>query len=86
MYVQQTAGLDSDDAATLLSVLARVREGDFTARMPVDWIGGAGKVVGGERDRCLEAGANDYITKPVDTAELINAIEPWLPAKATPAA
>jgi CheY-like chemotaxis protein len=38
-----------------------------------------GKVVGGERGRCLAAGASDYIPKPVDTAELLAALEEWLP-------
>ena len=42
-----------------------------------------GKVVPGERQRCLDAGANDYVPKPVDTDELIAAIGPWLPS--TPA-
>jgi signal transduction histidine kinase/CheY-like chemotaxis protein/HAMP domain-containing protein len=39
-----------------------------------------GKVVTGERQRCLAAGANDYVPKPVDTVELLTAIGPWLPA------
>ena len=39
-----------------------------------------GKVVPGERDRCLQAGANEYIAKPVSTEELLAAIGPWLPA------
>jgi CheY-like chemotaxis protein len=38
-----------------------------------------GKVVGGERERCMAAGANDYVPKPVDTDELLAAIGPWLP-------
>jgi signal transduction histidine kinase/HAMP domain-containing protein/ActR/RegA family two-component response regulator len=38
-----------------------------------------GKVVGSERERCMQAGASDYITKPVDTAELLQAIGEWLP-------
>jgi CheY-like chemotaxis protein len=42
-----------------------------------------GKVVFGERQRCLDAGANDYVPKPVDTVELLTAIGPWLPT--TPA-
>ena len=33
----------------------------------------------GERKRCLDAGASDYIPKPVDTAELLHALGQWLP-------
>ena len=33
----------------------------------------------GERERCIDAGANDYVPKPVDTAELLAALRPWLP-------
>ena len=35
-------------------------------------------VVPGERERCIDAGANDYVPKPVNTAELVAAIWPWL--------
>ncbi len=38
-----------------------------------------GKAMAGERQRCLDAGANDYVPKPVDTAELFAALRPWLP-------
>ena len=37
-----------------------------------------GKVVSGERERCLAAGATDYVPKPVNTAELLAVLEPWL--------
>jgi CheY-like chemotaxis protein len=37
------------------------------------------KAVEGERNRCLAAGASDYIPKPVNTAELMGAIGHWLP-------
>jgi len=33
----------------------------------------------GERERCIAAGANDYVPKPVDTSELVATISPWLP-------
>ena len=33
-----------------------------------------GKVVTGERERCLDAGANEYVSKPVDSAGLLRAI------------
>jgi signal transduction histidine kinase/HAMP domain-containing protein len=38
-----------------------------------------GKVVPGERARCLDAGANDYIPKPVGTIDLLAAVGPWMP-------
>ncbi len=38
-----------------------------------------GKVMAGERMRCMDAGANDYVPKPVDRAELFAALRPWLP-------
>ena len=41
-----------------------------------------GKVVAGERQRCIDAGANDYVPKPVDQAELLAALRPWLPTSA----
>ena len=37
------------------------------------------KAMKGERDRCLEAGASDYLTKPIDTDELLGALSKWLP-------
>ncbi len=44
------------------------------------------KVMAGERERCFDAGANDYVPKPVDSAELFAALRPWLPTTAQPAA
>src|SRR5664280_2482778 len=38
---------DPIDAKVLLGVLAQVKAGDFTARMPLDWTGVAGKVADG---------------------------------------
>ena len=41
---QQPASDDRLDEAVLLNVLSDVKSGDFTARMPVEWTGVAGKI------------------------------------------
>ncbi len=35
----------------------------------------------GDRDKSLAAGASDYVTKPVDTEELLTCMERWLPSR-----
>lgn len=35
-------------------------------------------IMPGDRERCLEAGANDYLSKPVSLPVLLKAIETWL--------
>ena len=60
-----------DGYATMEAIRQRPQFGD----LPI--IAVTGKVVGGERERCIAAGASDYIPKPVDTAELLNAIGKW---------
>jgi CheY-like chemotaxis protein len=54
-----------------------IRKIDRYENLPI--IAVTGKVMGGERKRCLDAGATDYIPKPVGTTDLLGAIRPWLP-------
>jgi CheY-like chemotaxis protein len=37
-------------------------------------------VEAGERQRCIDAGATAYVTKPVDTASLLLVLGEWLPS------
>jgi signal transduction histidine kinase/HAMP domain-containing protein/ActR/RegA family two-component response regulator len=62
------------------ATIRAIREMPGFASLPI--IAVTGKVVAGERERCLEAGANDYVPKPVNTIELLAAIGPWLPIAA----
>ena len=61
-----------------------IRARDQFASLPI--IALTGKAATGERERCIDAGADDYVPKPVDTAELLAALRPWLPATAQPTA
>jgi len=36
------------------------------------------KAMSGDRDKCIEAGASDYIAKPVDTERLLSLLRVWL--------
>ncbi len=58
------------------AVMRAIREVDRLASLPI--IAVTAKAVPGERERCIEAGATDYVPKPVGTAELLTAIGPWL--------
>jgi CheY-like chemotaxis protein len=36
------------------------------------------KAMKGDRERCIEAGASDYVAKPVDTERLLSTVRLWL--------
>ncbi len=84
--LQRTSDID----IVLMDILMPIMDGYETMReiraleqfkaLPI--IAVTAKVMSGERQRCLDAGASDYVPKPIDTAELLAVLQPWLPATA----
>jgi signal transduction histidine kinase/CheY-like chemotaxis protein/HAMP domain-containing protein len=58
------------------ATMAAIRQMPRFEGLPI--IAVTARAMPGDREKSLAAGANDYVTKPVDTDELLNCMERWL--------
>jgi len=56
--------------------ITRIRRNPRLRHLPI--IAVTAKAMAGDRERCIQAGASDYISKPVDIDQLLSLLRIWL--------
>ncbi|MBF0260607.1 MAG: PAS domain S-box protein [Magnetococcales bacterium] len=62
-----------------LTATKRIRRDKCSAEVPI--IAMTANAMNGDREKCLDAGMNDHIAKPVDPDEMYTTLAKWLPSR-----
>jgi CheY-like chemotaxis protein len=60
-----------------LEAIRRIRAEARWSKLPI--IALTAKAMPDDRESCLQAGASDYISKPLDTGVLLSLVRVWMP-------
>jgi CheY-like chemotaxis protein len=60
-----------------LEAIRKIRQTERFTKLPI--IALTAKAMPDDRDSCLQAGASDYISKPLDTDVLLSLVRVWMP-------
>jgi CheY-like chemotaxis protein len=62
-----------------METIREIRRDGRLMRMPI--VAVTAKAMKGDREKCIAAGAWDYLSKPVDTEQLLSVLRAWLPTR-----
>ncbi|MFN7098289.1 MAG: response regulator, partial [Gammaproteobacteria bacterium] len=57
--------------------ISQIRKKPIFKDLPIFAI--TAKAMQGDREKCLQIGATDFLTKPIDTDNLLKMLEKWIP-------
>ena len=60
-----------------LTAVTKIRQNDRWSKLPIVML--TAKAMPDDQQRCLEAGANDYMAKPIDVDKLLSLVRVWMP-------
>jgi len=60
-----------------LTATRRIRQDPHWSKLPIITL--TAKAMPDDQERCIEAGANDYMAKPLDVDKLLSLVRVWMP-------